>query len=84
MTEFQKKVYYVVAKIPSGQTMTYKEVAIAIGNPKSYRAVGNALNKNPYVPEVPCHRVIKSDGSIGGFAWGTEKKLELLNKEKFL
>ena len=70
--------------------MTYGEVAIAIGNPKSYRAVGNALNKNPFIytersrstPKVPCRRVIKSDGSVGGFAFGSDKKISLLKKEK--
>lgn len=62
--------------------MTYKEVAMAIGLPKAYRAVGNALNKNPFAPKVPCHRVIRSDGTIGGFASGTKKKIELLKREK--
>ena len=81
ITEFQQKVYDFVKTIPKGKTATYKEVAIAIGHPKSYRAVGNALNKNPFAPIVPCHRVIKSDGTIGGFAQGTEKKTELLKKE---
>ncbi len=90
ITEFQKKVYEIVAKIPKGKTMTYKEVAIAIGQPLAYRAVGNALNKNPFVyteqsrstQKVPCHRVIRSDGSAGGFAHGTKKKLQLLSREK--
>lgn len=81
ITSFQEKVYAVVAKIPKGKTMTYKEVAIAIGNPKAFRAVGNALNKNPFAPKVPCHRVIKSDGTIGGFASGSRKKLKLLRGE---
>ena len=80
MTEFQKSVYKVVAKIPRGQTMTYKEVAIAIGRPKAYRAVGNALNKN-YNKDIPCHRVIRSDGKIGGYNRGSKRKLNLLKKE---
>ncbi len=80
-TKFQNRVYDFVKKIPKGQTATYKEVAIAIGHPKAYRAVGNALNKNPYAPEVPCHRVIKSDGSVGGFASGTKNKVKLLSAE---
>src|SRR5258708_19302876 len=67
ITAFQKLVYDFVRKIPTGHTVTYKQVASGIGKPKAYRAVGNALNKNPFAPEVPCHRVIKSDGSIGGF-----------------
>lgn len=97
LTEFQQKVYDFVKTIPKGKTATYKEVAIAIGHPNAYRAVGNALNKNPFAtefldplkqgqettpsPVVPCHRVIKSDGKPGGFAWGTRKKLQLLRGE---
>ena len=83
MTDFQEKVYGVVRKIPKGKVLTYKEIAAAIGNPKAYRAVGNALNKNPF-REVPCHRVIRSDGKVGGYARGTKKKTELLKKEGFL
>lgn len=84
ITDFQKKVYDVVSRIPKGSVLTYKEVAIRIGSPKSFRAVGNALNKNPYAPKVPCHRVIKSDGDIGGFAFGRNKKIQLLKKEGYL
>ncbi len=80
-TTFQEAVYKIVAGIPKGSTMTYAQVAVAIGNPKAVRAVGNALNKNPYAPQVPCHRVIRSDGSIGGFASGSKKKEALLRKE---
>lgn len=61
--------------------MTYTAVAIAAGRPKASRAVGNILNKNPFAPKVPCHRVIRSDGSIGGFAHGAEKKKALLKAE---
>lgn len=82
MTEFQEEVYKVVSKIPKGETMTYKEVAVAIGNPKAYRAVGNALNKNPRLGVVPCHRVIRSDGKTGGYVLGMTKKLKLLKQEK--
>jgi len=81
VTKFQQKVYDVVKMIPKGKTMSYKEVAIAIGNPNSYRAVGNALNKNPFVGIVPCHRVIRSNGDVGGFALGTNKKVKLLKDE---
>jgi len=82
-----------VRKIPKGKTMTYAEVARAVGSPRASRAVGNALNKNPrpiFAPQnlggrafapVPCHRVIRSNGSIGGFAFGVKKKVELLKKE---
>jgi methylated-DNA-[protein]-cysteine S-methyltransferase len=81
ITAFQKKVYDVVRKIPKGQTMTYAQVAKAIGKPRATRAVGTALGKNPFHPEVPCHRVIRSDGGLGGFAWGIKKKLQLLKSE---
>lgn len=80
-TKFQQKVYDFVKTIPKGKTATYKEVAIAIGNPNAYRAVGNALNKNPFAPVVPCHRVVRSDGQVGGFAQGTIKKVKLLQDE---
>jgi methylated-DNA-[protein]-cysteine S-methyltransferase len=80
-TDFEKKVYLAVSKIPRGRTRSYKWVAAKIGHPRAYRAVGNALNKNPYVGKVPCHRVIKSDGSIGGFAKGVEYKREMLKAE---
>jgi len=81
ITLFQKQVYEAVKKIPKGKTMTYAEVAELIGKPRAARAVGNALNKNPFAPEVPCHRVIRSDGAIGGFAWGGNKKIQLLKSE---
>ncbi len=77
---FTEKVYEVVRSIPKGKVLTYKEVANRIHNPKAYRAVGNALNKNRN-KDVPCHRVIKSDGSIGGYFWGSKKKREILKKE---
>jgi O-6-methylguanine DNA methyltransferase len=81
ITKFQEDVYRIVSGIPKGSTMTYAQVAVAIGNPRAVRAVGNALNKNPFAPDVPCHRVIKSDGTLGGFAWGSTKKKALLKKE---
>lgn len=81
ITPFQLAVYRVVAKIPRGSTMTYAEVAQAIGKPRAARAVGNALNKNPFAPRVPCHRVIRSDGTLGGFASGTAAKRALLRRE---
>lgn len=80
LTKFQEKVYNIVKKIPKGKVLTYKEVARMIGKPKAYRAVGNALNKNPF-KDVPCHRVIKGDGKIGGYAKGTKEKVRLLKKE---
>lgn len=76
---FSERVYGLCKRIPKGKISTYKEIAKAL-NCKAYRAVGNALNKNPY-KEVPCHRVINSSGSIGGFALGTKRKIEILRKE---
>jgi len=81
ITKFQQSVYDFVRTVPRGKTVTYAAVAAAIGRPRAVRAVGNALNKNPFAPEVPCHRVIRSDGSIGGFASGSQKKLQLLKSE---
>jgi len=80
-TVFQKAVWEAVRKIPKGKITTYAIIAELIGRPKAVRAVGNALNKNPYAPKVPCHRVIRSDGSLGGFAGGAKKKKEMLIKE---
>ena len=82
-TEFQKKVWREISKIPKGKTKTYKEIAILVGSPKSYRAVANACGKNPFPVSIPCHRVIKSDGSIGGYTakGGVRKKKALLLKE---
>jgi methylated-DNA-[protein]-cysteine S-methyltransferase len=77
---FNEKVWNACRKVPKGKITTYKLIAEALGS-KAYRAVGNALNKNPYSPEVPCHRVIKSDGSIGGFAKGVKAKQQLLEAE---
>ena len=72
-------------KIPKGKVKTYKEVAIGIKMPKAARAVANACGKNPYAPKVPCHRVIRSDGTLGGFsaAGGIKVKKKLLKKEGF-
>ncbi|MBI1974379.1 MAG: MGMT family protein [Candidatus Zambryskibacteria bacterium] len=83
MLTFQEQVYAIVKKIPKGEVLTYKEVAIKIGKPKSYRAVGNILNKNTS-PKVPCHRVIRSDGKIGGYWDGDMAKVRILKKEGFI
>jgi len=82
-TEFQKKVWNAIDKIPSGHTITYKQLAEFIGNPNAYRAVANACAKNPKPIKTPCHRVISSDGSIGGYSGkgGIRKKKALLKKE---
>lgn len=68
-------------RIPRGKVVTYKELARAAGNEKAVRAVGNACNKNPNAPQTPCHRVIASNGSLGGYALGLQRKKELLKKE---
>ena len=82
-TLFARRVYEVVRRIRRGQVLSYKEVARRAGRPKAYRAVGNILNKNPYPKnKVPCHRVIRSDGKIGGYAQGAFKKRQLLKREK--
>lgn len=81
-TMFQKAVWEATRKIPKGKVTTYAAIARLIGRPKAVRAVGNALNKNPYAPAVPCHRVVKSDGSLGGFAGGAKKKKVMLEKER--
>jgi methylated-DNA-[protein]-cysteine S-methyltransferase len=80
MTSFQRKVYEAVKKIPKGKTLTYKQVAKLAGFPRACRAVGNALNKNRN-SEIPCHRVIRSDGKIGGYNRRNNKKIFLLKKE---
>ena len=80
MLNFSQKIYDIVRKIPKGETLTYKRVAKLAGRPKAYRAVGNILNKNRD-PNIPCHRVIRSDGKIGGYNRGNTKKIELLKKE---
>ena len=81
---FTEKVYDVTCKIPKGSVLTYKEVAKLAGNPNAVRAVGTILSKN-YNPEIPCHRVIRSDGKMGGYnRGGIKKKLALLKKEKAL
>lgn len=81
-TKFQRKVWREIAKIPFGKTKTYKEIAEAIGNPLAYRAVGQACKKNPVPIIIPCHRVISSSGSLGGYRGGIKRKKILLDLEK--
>ncbi len=81
MTKFQEKVYNIIRTLKAGQVMTYAQVAKMTGSPRAYRAVGNVLNKNTN-PEIPCHRVIRSDGNIGGYNKGTKLKLRLLKNER--
>ena len=84
-TKFQVKVWKYLRTIPKGKVKTYKQVAIGINKPKAARAVANACANNPYAPKVPCHRVIRSDGTLGGFSspGGTKTKKKLLKKEGF-
>ena len=82
-TEFQKKVWKELLNIPYGETRSYKDIAIAIGNGKACRAVGNANNKNPIAIIVPCHRVVGSNGSMTGYAGGLDIKEKLLKIEKY-
>lgn len=77
---FNERCYVILKKVPRGKVTTYREIAKVLKS-KAYRAVGTAMNKNPDSPRIPCHRVVNSDGSIGGFALGTKKKIQLLKKE---
>ena len=83
-TDFQRRVWKEISKIPFGETRTYKDLAIAIGKPNSSRAVANACGKNPYPVIIPCHRVIRSDGGLGGYSGrgGIREKIRLLKSEK--
>lgn len=81
-TDFQRRVWNELVNIPYGETRTYKEIAKAIGNPKATRAVGGALNRNPVLLVVPCHRVIGSNGKLVGFGGGLELKERLLELER--
>ena len=82
-TIFQLKVWNYLKSIPRGETRTYKKVAIGLNRPKSIRAVANAIGKNPYPPKIPCHRVVRSDGSLGGYSGkgGIKRKKLLLKSE---
>ena len=77
---FNQRCYEVLKKVPKGRVTTYKAIANALGT-KAYRAVGNAMNKNPNAPQVPCHRVVGVDGSLTGYAFGLDKKIEILKAE---
>ncbi len=83
MKSFTEKVYDVVKKIPKGKVLAYKEVAEKAGNEKASRAVGNILHKN-FDPSIPCHRVIRSDGIIGGYNRGGRRKIDILKEEGYI
>jgi AraC family transcriptional regulator, regulatory protein of adaptative response / methylated-DNA-[protein]-cysteine methyltransferase len=80
-TVFQRRVWQALRDIPCGSTASYADVAVAIGNPKAVRAVATACANNQIAVAVPCHRVVRSDGSLSGYRWGPERKAELLRRE---
>lgn len=80
---FKQKVFEVVRKIPKGETLSYKEIAKRARSPRAYRVVGNIFKTN-YDPKIPCHRVIKSSGEVGGYNRGTKNKIKILKSEGFL
>ena len=77
---FDQRCYDLLLQIPKGKVTTYREIAHALGT-KAYRAVGQAMNRNPNLVRVPCHRVVKSNGEVGGYAGGLSRKIELLRQE---
>ena len=79
-SSFDEKCYRILSTVPRGRVTTYREIGRALGT-KAYRAVGNAMGRNPYAPRVPCHRVVKVNGDIGGFMHGPKRKAELLRRE---
>lgn len=81
-TEFQQAVWAALGRIPAGETTTYAKIAEAIGRSKAVRAVGTAIGANPIAYLIPCHRVIRTDGGLGGFRWGLEIKKKMLEWEK--
>ena len=82
-TIFQQKVWTEIAKIPRGKVITYQELAFKIGSPNCVRAVASACGKNPYIPDIPCHRVVRKDGGLGGYSaeGGIERKKNMLKEE---
>ena len=79
--KLEEKVYKKLLEVPKGKVTTYRELAKAIGLKNGQRVIGRIMNKNPYPVIVPCHRVIKSDGKIGGYAWGEKVKAKMLSNE---
>ena len=80
-TEFRRRVWSALQQIPIGETRTYSEIAEEIGQPTAARAVANACANNPLAVVIPCHRVVRNDGGLGGYRWGLERKRELLRRE---
>ena len=80
-TPFQQSVWKALLEIPEGETRTYAQIASTIGRPKVVRAVGTAIGANPIAYLIPCHRVVRSDGGLGGYRWGIELKKKMLKAE---
>jgi AraC family transcriptional regulator, regulatory protein of adaptative response / methylated-DNA-[protein]-cysteine methyltransferase len=80
-TPFQKSIWNELLTIPSGTTSTYQQIAESIGRPKAVRAVGTAIGANPIAFIIPCHRIIRSDGTLGGYKWGVERKMMIIEWE---
>ncbi|MEL6927908.1 MAG: methylated-DNA--[protein]-cysteine S-methyltransferase [Cyanobacteria bacterium J06600_6] len=80
-TDFQRQVWQALRKIPYGETRTYKDIAIELDKPNATRAIGSACGANPVALVIPCHRVLRSDGGLGGYRWGVERKIQLLEIE---
>ncbi|MCU1761575.1 methylated-DNA--[protein]-cysteine S-methyltransferase [Pseudomonas sp. 14P_8.1_Bac3] len=78
---FQRRVWEALRQIPAGKTISYQEIARQLGQPNAFRAVANACGANPLAVIVPCHRVVRQDGSLGGYRWGLERKRQLLARE---
>lgn len=81
MASFEEKARKLLKRVPKGKLTAYSAIAKAFGNRNAARAVGNACAKNPFAPRIPCHRVVKSNGKIGGYAFGVRKKIALLGRE---
>jgi AraC family transcriptional regulator of adaptative response/methylated-DNA-[protein]-cysteine methyltransferase len=81
-TAFQQRVWQELLRIPRGVTITYAELALRIGAPTAVRAVGTACGANPVALVIPCHRIVRADGGLGGYAWGVERKARLLQQEQ--
>lgn len=80
-SHFQQQVWDALLQIPQGTIVTYTDIALATGKPKAVRAVANAIGANPIAWLIPCHRVIRSDGKLGGYRWGPERKIQMLKSE---
>jgi len=81
-TAFQCRVWHALREVRPGETIAYSQLAERIGNPSASRAVANACGENPLAVAVPCHRVVRSDGTLGGYRWGVERKKSLLDRER--